>query len=156
VPFEATRIGLTTFANELNPVAALILRATVEYPMRFGQPLLAEFDRLAKRFLEIREERLLPLFPPEPDENAIPTNFIWARTITCPYCEGLVPLSPNWRLTPDGTGVRLKPILKNGPGSKGRRCSFEIVKTVKEQSAGTVADGAKPALQLITIFANRC
>jgi len=141
VPFEATRIALTTFANELNPVATLILRATVEYPICFGKPLVAEFERLAKRFLEVREERLLPLFPPEPNQNAIPTNFIWARTITCPYCDGLVPLSPNWRLAPDGTGVRLKPIVSRGPGSKGRRCSFEIVRTIKEQSAGTVADG---------------
>ena len=141
IPFEATRIGLSTLANELNPVAALILRATVEYPIRFGKPLIAEFERIAKRFLEVREERLLPLFPPEPNQNAIPTNFIWARTIICPYCDGLVPLSPNWRLAPDGTGVRLKPILGKGPGAKERRCSFEMVKTLKEQSSGTVADG---------------
>ena len=25
-------------------------------------------------------------------------------TITCPYCDGLVPLSPNWRLAPSGLG----------------------------------------------------
>ena len=35
--------------------------------------------------------------------------YLWARTITCPYCDGLIPLSPNWRLAPDGTGVRLHP-----------------------------------------------
>lgn len=141
VPFEATRIGLTTFANELNPVAAMILRATVDYPIRFGEPLVAEFEKLSKRFLEVREERLLSLFPPEPFEHAIPTNFIWAWTIICPYCEGLVPLSPNWRLAPDGTGVRLNPILGIPPGSKGRRCRFEIVNSAKHQSPGTVAEG---------------
>jgi putative DNA methylase len=141
IPFEAARIGLASFANELNPVAAVVLRATVEYPVHFGKALVAEFDRLASRFVELREERLLPLFPREPNENAFPTNFIWARTIICPYCEGLVPLSPNWRLASDGTGVRIRPILGAGPGSKGRRCSFEIVKTVKEQFAATVADG---------------
>lgn len=52
-----------------------------------------------------------------------------------------MPLSPNWRLAADGTGVRLKPILGGGPGSTGRRCGFEIVKTLKEQSVATVADG---------------
>ena len=36
-------------------------------------------------------------------------GYLWARTITCPYCDGLIPLSPNWRLAPDGTGVRLHP-----------------------------------------------
>ena len=47
-----------------------------------------------------------------------------------------MPLSPNWRLAPDGTGVRLKPILGKGPGSKGRRCGFEIVKTAQATVCG--------------------
>ena len=68
--------------------------------------------------------------------------YLWARTIICPYCDGRVPLSPNWRLAPDGTGVRLKPELGSGPGSEGRICSFEIVQSAKEQSEGTVARGA--------------
>ena len=53
-----------------------------------------------------------------------------------------MPLSPNWRLAPDGTGVRLKPELGSGLGSDGRICSFEIVQSAKEQSNGTVARGA--------------
>ena len=52
-----------------------------------------------------------------------------------------MPLSPNWRLAPDGIGVRLKPELGSGPDSDGRICSFEIVKSAKEQSAGTVSRG---------------
>ena len=34
VPFEAVRLGLETLANDLNPVAALIERATVEWCWR--------------------------------------------------------------------------------------------------------------------------
>ena len=89
---------------------------------------------------EVRK-RLVGVFPSEPDDNTRPDGYLWARTITCPYCDGLVPLSPNWRLAPDGTGVRLKPELGSRPGSEGRICSFEIVKSVKEQSEGTVARG---------------
>jgi putative DNA methylase len=95
IPFEAIRLGFPTFANELNPVAAVILRATVEYPLHFGRELMREFKRIADEFVRLREERLSQFFPPEPDKSAIPTNFLWARTITCPYCDGLVPLSPN-------------------------------------------------------------
>src|SRR5580704_8638083 len=36
IPFESIRLGLATNANELNPVAALILKATVEWPVSFG------------------------------------------------------------------------------------------------------------------------
>lgn len=61
----------------------------------------------------------LAFFPEEPPPNSIPTNFIWARTITCPHCDGLIPLSPNWRLAPDGTGVRLLPKLGRGRTRRG-------------------------------------
>jgi putative DNA methylase len=141
IPFEAIRLGLPVEVNELNPVAALILKATVDFPVRFGPKLRIEFERIGSEFVKQVKERLAGTFPDEPGNDTRPDGYLWARTITCPYCEGLVPLSPNWRLAPDGVGVRLKPIVRGGPGSKGRRCEFEIVKTVKAQSPGTVADG---------------
>ena len=116
IPFEASRLGLGALANDLNPVAALIMRATAQWPCDHGHDLKREFERLAARFVEIREELLAPWFPAEPKKNTIPTNYLWARTVTCPYCDGLVPLSPNWRLVPDGTGVRLKPRVDGGAG----------------------------------------
>lgn len=141
IPLESVRLGFLTVANDLNPVAALIEKATVEYPLIFGRAVFEEFRNIADEFVRLRDIALAPYFPPEPEHNAISTNFLWARTITCPYCDGLVPLSPNWRLAPDGSGVRLMPDPVSGPGSQGRRCAFEIVKSAKEQSPGTIADG---------------
>ena len=141
IPFEAIRLGAEAVANDLNPVSALIMRATLEWPSKYCDNLKSEFERLSERFVRTREERLAPCFPSEPTPDSIPTNFIWARTVTCPYCDGLLPLSPNWRLAPDGTGVKLKPQLGSGPGTKGRICCFEIVRSTKEQSSGTVSDG---------------
>ncbi|MGE3343072.1 MAG: DUF1156 domain-containing protein [Vicinamibacterales bacterium] len=135
IPFEATRLGVPAIANDLNPVAALILRSTVEWPARLGYELLNEFVRLSTEFVNRREQRLAPYFPAEPEENCIATNYLWARTITCPYCDGLIPLSPNWRLAPDGTGVRLHPDVAT------KRCTFEIVKAAKDHSEGTVTGG---------------
>ena len=80
-------------------------------------------------------ERSDGLFPDEPEPDTRPDGYLWARTITCPYCDGLIPLSPNWRLAPNGTGVRLRP----DPARK--RCDFEIVATLKEHSEGTVTGG---------------
>ena len=141
IPFEAVRLGSGAVANDLNPVSVLIMCATVEWPLRFGSELRSEFHDLSKRFVRTREERLARLFPQEPVAEAIPTNYLWARTVSCPYCDGLVPLSPNWRLASDGTGVRLTPDLAAGPGTEGRVCSFEVVTSAQEQSAGTVARG---------------
>ena len=141
IPFEVNRIGLKAIANDLNPVAALILKSTVEWPGRYGSVLLEQFGELACEFVRRAEPKYECVFPEEPKGVRI-EGYLWARTITCPYCAGLVPLSPNWRLAPDGTGVRLKPELGSGPGSEGRICSFEIVQSAKEQSEGTVARGA--------------
>ncbi|WP_322010676.1 DUF1156 domain-containing protein [Paraburkholderia sp. J12] len=141
IPFESARLGHETYGNDLNPVAALIERATIDFPMKHGLAVQREFKRIAEEFVQRREEQLLPFFPEEPAERAIPTNYIWARTVRCPHCEGIVPLSPNWRLAPDGTGARLHPHQGTGVGDKSRYVSFSIVSKVKEQSAGTVSAG---------------
>ena len=135
IPFEASRLGLRTIANDLNPVAWFVLKATIEHPRCFGESLSNRFSQLAKRFIQQRDERLTPFIPPEPTPDCVATNWLWARTITCPYCGGLVPLSPNWRLSNDGTGVRLI------PDTKTRRCTFEVVETSAEQSDCTVKGG---------------
>ena len=51
-------------------------------------------------------------------------------------------MSPNWRLAPDGTGVRIEPETASGPGSGSRVCRFKIVTVAKEQSAGTLSGGS--------------
>lgn len=37
-PLEAMRLGCEAYANDYNPVAVLILKATLEYPQKFGHP----------------------------------------------------------------------------------------------------------------------
>jgi putative DNA methylase len=36
IPFEALRYGLTVHANELNPVESIILKASLDFPARYG------------------------------------------------------------------------------------------------------------------------
>lgn len=146
IPLEAMRLGMTSIANDLNPVATFLQRATIEYPKRFGQSLVDEYRSLIKEFLALRSPRIAAFYAQEADEFTKSTNFIWSRTITCPHCEGLVPLSPTWQLNGAGVGLRLKPFLGTGPGDGSRKCGFEIVETAKEHSEGTVssADGLCP------------
>ena len=140
IPFETIRSGITSQANDLNPVAALVMKATVEWPWEFAQNLGERFKELAARWRENTDARLRALFP-QREVNQFDMTYLWAHTIACPYCDGLVPLSPNWRLAPDGTGVRLSPACAEGPGSPGRVCTFEVVRTAEDQSPSTVARG---------------
>lgn len=141
IPFESARLGLVTHGNDLNPVASLIERATIEMPIQHGQAVRLEMLRLGKVLAERVRERLAFAYPDEPGADTRPDGYLWARTIRCPHCEGLVPLSPNWRLAPDGTGVRLDPQKGSGPGDVSRHVRFEIVHGVKYQSTGTVSGG---------------
>ena len=163
IPFEAGRLGLRTIANELNPVAALILRATCQWPQQHGAALVAEYQAVKDCFLQ-RVRQLIEdnaVYPPEPDfpqpgaesadhpENKNFANrtvrlhkyvwaYLWSRTVRCPDCRGLIPLSPNWRLDGGGKGVRLRPTLDDqGQGI----CEFDIVDTARQHSSGTVARG---------------
>jgi len=140
IPFESLRLGCKTFANDLNPVAVFVQKATYEWPSCYGILLLNEVKRLTQRFLKIAEPRFQHVFPPEPDGCQV-LGYLWSRTIHCPYCSGKVPLSPNWKLAADGKGVRLLPCLGAGPGDNNRHCRFEIVNSTLEHSEGTVKSG---------------
>ena len=147
IPFEAGRLGLRTIANELNPVAGLILHATCEWPQKYGWELLDHFQDVRGRFLERVRELTADLYPEEPQPEAEPgtphntdvraKRYVWAylfaRTVKCPSCEGTIPLSPNWRLDSKGTGIKLVPDATSGT------CSFEIVTSASRQSHGTVS-----------------
>lgn len=137
IPLEAMRLGLKAFANDLNPVASLIEKATLELPL-YGESVVQEFDRIGKAFIAKAEPLYEGIFPREAPDTQI-LGYLFARTIRCPYCGGLIPLSPNWRLAPDGTGVRLVPHTEEQEDK--RVCSFEIVHSAREQSAGTITGG---------------
>ena len=159
IPFEAGRLGFRTIANELNPVACLILRATCEWPQAFGRKLLKDYQDVSEKFLSRVSEKLTDAYPEEPHPDCAGGNcphpqryrctencsdpdscshtklglkthagvqvqrhvwaYLWARTVKCPACDGAIPLSPNWRLDNEGTGIRLDP--------DGEECQFRIV-----------------------------
>ena len=147
IPFEAGRLGFRTIANELNPVAGLILRATCEWPQKYGWELREHFQEVRGQFLDKVRELTADLYPEEPQPEVEPGNqkeenvrakryaqtYLFARTVTCPSCEGTIPLSPNWRLDSKGTGIRVVPDTTSGT------CSFEIVTRASDQSPGTVS-----------------
>ena len=67
IPLEAVRYGFKVYANELNPVASLILKTTLEYPTSFGRGLRAYLEQLAQEINDAVRGRLGGFFSAEPE-----------------------------------------------------------------------------------------
>ena len=69
IPLEALRLGCDSYALDLNPVAYLILKATCEYPQRFGRDLSGDVRRWAERVAERVRSATADFYPqiPVPD-----------------------------------------------------------------------------------------
>jgi putative DNA methylase len=143
IPFEALRLGHSVIANELNPVATVILHATLEYPMKFGIDLVVDISHWGKRLLEEVEPHLFSVHPngqelpaqeldrlkvavrtcpdllPEFSSEGI-VDYIYVRQITCPHCGGESPLLNTCWLSKeagDPWGVR---VLTDGRATGGK------------------------------------
>lgn len=145
IPLEALRLGCETYSMDLNPVAVLIQKCTLEYPQRYGASdswsdsesrLLRDVKRWGEWVLrEAREE--LSMFYPEDDDGSIPAAYIWARTLPCqnPDCGAEVPLMRQyWLARKKNRKIALKPVVT------GAGVEFEIVEDPDfDPSRGTIS-----------------
>jgi adenine-specific DNA methylase len=152
IPLEALRLGCEAYALEYNPVAYIILKATIEFPQRFGQKIVNEVKRWGEWVLEKAREELAEFYPavvPHPSplnphsSPETPIAYIWSRTIRCPNpsCGAEIPLFRQfWLARKDNKRVALKPISNR----EAKRVDFAIVHGNDidfDPSKGTVSRG---------------
>lgn len=107
IPYESVRYGLSTAANDLNPVAVSVLRAGVELTSRHGTELTATIQKWGRKLVDRVKERLAPFFiREEPNEDVI--AYIFARTVSCPRTGKSVPLCSDWTLSREKGGVAVR------------------------------------------------
>lgn len=94
IPYEAARYGLPTTANDLNAVAAAILRAGIETTARYGLELKPHLEKWGAELIQRCTARLSPYFPSGDGETV--ATYLFARTVACPRTGKSTPLSPNW------------------------------------------------------------
>ena len=132
IPLEIGRLGCQAVANDYNPVAHLILRATCELPQKYGKPgkrkaLIKEFGRKgierdiqvsnvlvhdlekwANWVLNRARQKIEHLYPAGKDGRPV-LAYLWARTTPCcnPSCQGQFPLLRSLVVCKKGTQVAL-------------------------------------------------
>lgn len=139
IPFEALRYGLTVHANELNPVGAVILVATLDYPARFGPALAEEIKKWGREIDQRAASVLERFYPMLPGERI--RRYLWARTVACPSTGKSVPLGVHWWLRKGDDPVAVRLICdENAP-----ECRFEIVRgqavAESDPDRGTISRG---------------
>jgi len=112
IPLEALRLGCETYTSDLNPVAVLIEKCTLEYPQKYGKmvkqasslsdnknqlslltgkddratkeinPLLEDVKKWGNWVLEEARKEIGKFYPQEND-GSIPVGYLWARTVKC-------------------------------------------------------------------------
>ncbi len=112
IPLEALRLGCETYSNDLNPVAVLIQKCTLEYPQKYGKPIsrkqyyeerpwlekpnvsdaFADDDMVNPLVEDVKywgnwvlqeAKKELEKFYPNDEDGSVPVGYIWARTIPC-------------------------------------------------------------------------
>lgn len=122
IPFESVRYELPTIANELNPVASVLLKAVLEHP-RVDGDLSGDIRKWGEQINKKARDSLDEFFPSQPGEK--PLEYMWAHTMKCPDCELTVPLTPDWWLDKkSGTeGIAVRPYITE----KSDQVEFEVV-----------------------------
>ena len=93
IPLEAQRLGCETHSCDLNPVAVLIQKCTLEYPQKYGKRLYDDVKKWGERIIAQVTEELEQFYPKEPDGSHRYAT-IWARTLPCQNlsCNTVIPL----------------------------------------------------------------
>lgn len=112
IPFESIRYGLPTKANELNPVASLILTVMLEYAPEAGS-IGQDVKKWGER-INTRAKKNVKEYYPSESENQIPESCPCTYTVTCPSCGCDIPLMPKWyvRYRRSSQDVVAKPSVK--------------------------------------------
>jgi adenine-specific DNA methylase len=52
IPLEASRLGCRTYGNDINPVAHIIQKGSLEFPQKYGKPIVYSRTEFVKRYSE--------------------------------------------------------------------------------------------------------
>lgn len=148
IPFEAVRCGCDTLSNDYNPVAFLIQKATIEYPMKYGDKLLEDVEKGLKWVFDNTKKELGEFYPKHNGKEV--AAYIWSWAVVCPECGFKSPLVGQWWLYKSKQeNIYLNPIIDDNDNLK-----FEL-KNGKNAPKGNVSRGRGKCLKCGVTIPNK-
>jgi putative DNA methylase len=142
IPYQAIRLGASVIANDLNPVAVAILKASLEVTSRQGVDLARDLRDLGGLLVSRLVQRLELFFPHDKGQDRI-VAYLFARTVRCPRTGKGIPLSPNWWLARGDRPTAVRVVTERS-GQQLERAEYEIVSGTDidfDPDRGSVAEG---------------
>ncbi len=128
IPFEALRAGFSCVSLDINPVAWLIQKVTLDFPRRFGPAFSVTIEQFARKVIEEVALALGKFYPTIDGKTVI--AYLYAWEVQCPSCGAKVPLVNSWKLVgkpPAKSGERGKSaFLKPQYNAAEKTVTFEI------------------------------
>ena len=130
IPLECMRLGCETYSNDYNPVAYMIQKCTLEYPLKYGRvsggtnvgdsKLIKDIQKWSKWVEDEAYNDLKEFYPNT--KNAAPSEYLWARTIPCmnPKCGATIPVLTSYLLDKKNN-ISMCPVIK------GKKITFKVV-----------------------------
>ncbi len=144
IPLEGLRLGASAYASDLNPVATLISKVTLEYVQRLGERLFTEVERWGAVLGEQARQVLHRFYPVVNGQT--PVVYMSFRRIQCegPKCGADVVLTSKFHLIRRGNrSVGLRLVGWDGPTPR-----FEIAEgNLRSFPEPTVRRGAATCLR---------
>ena len=132
--FEASRLGLECFLMDYNPVAYLIMKATLQYPAIYGEKLASDVERYGKEVIERAKKELEKFYK---REGANVLHYLWSWCVRCPHCGQRVPLTNQmWLDKKSKIGYRIKP-------TRDKNFTVEIGKLGEKEGSRYTQKGGK-------------
>src|SRR3989339_188771 len=123
IPLEALRLGCNSYSVDINPIAHIIQKCELEFPVRYGSKefykknkfnLISDLEKYGKKFYNIYFEKIKLNYCSE--GNEVPIVYFWAKQITCsnPQCRKQVPLLRSFIIVNKSKKkIAIKPIINN-------------------------------------------
>ena len=99
IGFEALRLGLNVELSDINPVAYLIMKASIEYPKKYGETLVNDVEKEGKRIIDELKKDYEKYYPRHNGEEV--KYYLWSWAVKCPYCGRITPIVDNWKISPN-------------------------------------------------------
>lgn len=131
IPLESIRLGIDTFASDLNPIAATGLELSLSLAPQISEPA---FARLILDIQELDSRIRTATLSYYRDKNVL--AYFWARTYCCPSCNKATPLIQNKWLSKKGQQRAVKICINETTGKL-------VFSVLKPESQAEIEDAEK-------------